>query len=114
MTASADTTIIVPRTVSWQAFWDNVEHENAEQDYRRTVFIPLLDCLLQQRNDRFQGSSKGAIKGIYLILSSLSDVDGKVEHVKRYYDNDLPNGDVLIQGGLNKKEIQLNLFYFHI
>ena len=37
MTALADTTITVPRTVSRQNFRDNVEHENAEQYYCRTV-----------------------------------------------------------------------------
>ena len=87
MAVSADTTIIVLRTVSWKALWYNVEHENAEQCYRRTLFITLLDCLVQQRNDRFQGRTKGAIKGMYLILSSLKDVDDKVEHVKRCRNN---------------------------
>ena len=75
----------------------NVEHKNAEQYYRRTIFIPFLDCLVQQLNDRFQGKTKDAIKGMYLIPSNLSDVDDKVEHIKRYYSNDLPNEDGLIQ-----------------
>ena len=87
MAVSADTTIIVLRTVSWKALRYNVEHENAEQYYSRTLFITLLDCLVQQRNDRFQGRTKGAIKGMYLILSSLKDVDDKVEHVKRCRNN---------------------------
>ena len=68
--------------------FNNVEHETAEQYYRRIVLIPSLDCLVQQLNDRFQGRIKDAIKGMYLILSNLSDVDDKVEHIKR---NDLPN-----------------------
>ena len=97
MAALADTTITVPRTVSRQNLRDNVEHENAEQYYRRTVFIPFLDCLVQQLNDRFQGKTKDAIKGMYFIPSNLSDVDDKVEHIKRYYSNDLPNEDGLIQ-----------------
>ena len=97
MAALADTTITVPRTVSRQNLRDNVEHENAEQYYRRTVFIPFLDSLVQQLNDRFQGKTKDAIKGMYLIPSNLSDVDDKVEHIKRYYSNDLPNEDGLIQ-----------------
>ena len=46
MTASVNATITVPRTVSRQTLRDNVEHENAEQYYRRTVFIPFLDCLV--------------------------------------------------------------------
>ena len=62
MATLADTTIIVPRTVSRQNLWDNVEHENAEQYYCRTVFIPFLDCLVQQLNDRSPGKTKDAIK----------------------------------------------------
>ena len=76
---------------------DNVEHENAEQYYRYTIFISFLDCLVPQLNDRFQGRTKDAIKGMYLILSNLRNVDDKVGHIKRYYDNDLLNEDGLIQ-----------------
>ena len=97
MAALPDTTIIVPRTVFRQNLRDNVEHENAEQYYRRTVFIPFLGCLVQQLNDRFPGKTKDAIKGMYLIPSNLNGVDDKVEHIKRYYSNDRPNEDGLIQ-----------------
>ena len=76
---------------------DNVEHENAEQYYRRTVFIPFLDCFAQQLNDRFQGRTKDAIKGMYLIPSNFSNVDNKAEHIKCYYGNDLPNEDGFFQ-----------------
>ena len=34
---------------------------------------------------------------MYLIPSNISDVETKVEHIKRYYGNDLPNADGLIQ-----------------
>ena len=78
MAASEDTTVTVPRTVSRQTLQDNVEHENAEQHYCRTVFILLLDCLVQELNDHFQGKTKDAIKGMYFIQSNLSDVDDKV------------------------------------
>ena len=97
MAAIADKTITIPRTISRQKLRDNVERENAEQYYPLTVFIPFLDCLVQQLNDRFQGKTKDAIKGMYFIPSNLSDVDDKVEHIKRYYSNDLPNKDGLIQ-----------------
>ena len=97
MAASVDTTVTVPSKVSRKTLRNNVEHENAKQYYRRTVFIPLLDFLVQQLNDRFQGRTKNAIKSMYLVPSNLSDVDDKVEHIKRYYGNDLPNEDGLIQ-----------------
>ena len=78
MAASEDTTITVPRTVSRQTLRDNVEHENAEQHYCCIVFILLLDCLVQQLNDHFQGKTKDAIKGMYFIPSNLNNVDDKV------------------------------------
>ena len=76
---------------------DNVEHENAEQYYRHTVLITFLDCLVQQLNNRFHGKTKDAVKTKYLIPSTLSDIDDKMEHIKCYYTNDLPNEDGLIQ-----------------
>ena len=97
MATSADTTITVPRKVSRKTLRGNVEHENAEQYYRRALFILFLDCLVQQLNNRFQGRTKDAIKGMYLIPSNLSDADDKVEHIKRCYGSDLPNEDGLIQ-----------------
>ena len=98
MAASADITITIPRTVSRKALRDNAEHENAEQYYRHTVFILFLDCLVKQLNDRFQRRTKDSIKDMYFFLSNFSnDVYDKVEHIKRYYSNDLPNEDVLIQ-----------------
>ena len=91
LAASAEATIIVPRTVSRQTLRDNVEHKNAEQYYHRIVFIPFLDCLVKQLNDRFERRTKDAIKSMYFIPINHSDVDDKVEHIKRYYGNDFPN-----------------------
>ena len=94
MASSADSSITVPRTLSRQTLRVNVEHENVRRYYRRTVF---LDCLLQQLNERFQRRTEDAIKGMCLIPSNLCNVDDNVEHIKRYYGNDLPNEDGLIQ-----------------
>ena len=60
------------------------------------LYSLFLDCLVQL-NDLFQGGTKHAIKGMYFIPSNLSDVDNKMEHIKRYYGNDLPNEDGLIK-----------------
>ena len=64
--------------------------------YCGTAFILFLDYLVQQVNDRFQGRTKDVIKGMYLIPSNLSNVDKKVEHIKRYYGDDLPNENGLM------------------
>ena len=64
MAALADTTITISRTVSRQNLQENVKYENAEQYYRRTVFIPFLDFFVQQLNDRFQGKTNDTINGM--------------------------------------------------
>ena len=94
MASSADSTITVPRTLSRQTLRVNVEQENVRRYYRRTVF---LDCLLQQLNERFQRRTEDVITGMCLIPSNLCNVDDNVAHIKRYYGNDLPNEDGLIQ-----------------
>ena len=43
----------VPRLASRQLGRENVEHSSAEEYYRRTTALPLLDHLVQQLQDRF-------------------------------------------------------------
>ena len=44
-----------PRTVSRQTIRDNIPSENDMDYYRKAVYIPYLDSLLQQLKDRFDG-----------------------------------------------------------
>ena len=37
------------------------------------------------------------MKGMHFFPNNLSDADDKVEHIKRYYGNELPNKDGLTQ-----------------
>ena len=55
---------------SRQALRDNVEHTSIEEYYRCSIFLPFFESLLQQINRRFQGKTKDAIKGMYLIPSN--------------------------------------------
>ena len=81
----------IPRTASRQTLQNNVEHTSIEEYYRRSVFLPLLDSLLQQLNDRFQGKRKDAIKRMYLITSNNEKVMNEKEKIKAYYAIDLIN-----------------------
>ena len=81
----------IPRTASRQTLRNNVEHTSIEEYYRRSVFLPLLDSLLQQLNDRFQGKRKDAIKRMYLITSNNEKVMNEKEKIKAYYATDLIN-----------------------
>ena len=81
----------IPRTASRQTLQNNVEQTSIEEYYRRSVFLPLLDSLLQQLNDRFQGKRKDAIKRMYLITSNNEKVMNEKEKIKAYYATDLIN-----------------------
>lgn len=52
--ASHLTTITVPRICSKQTKRANIPAENAEEYYRRTIFIPILDDIIEQMNERYE------------------------------------------------------------
>ena len=54
----------VPRTASRQTLRDNVEYTSVEEYYRRSIFLPFVNSLLQQLNDSFQGKTKNAMKNL--------------------------------------------------
>ena len=66
-------------TASRQTLRDKVEHTSKEEYYRRSISLPFLDSLLQQLNDRFQGKTKDAVKGMYLIPSNNDNIDTNLE-----------------------------------
>lgn len=64
------TKLEVSRTSFRQPLRDNVEHTYTEEYYGHSIFRHFLGSLLHQLNDRFQGKTKGAVKGMYLIPSN--------------------------------------------
>ena len=80
----------VPRTPLRQTLQDNVEHISTEEYCSRFIFLPLLDCLLQQLNDHFHTKIMDAIKGIYLIPSNNEKRMSEKEK-KMHYATDLIN-----------------------
>ena len=60
----------VPRTATRQTLRDDVEYTSIEEYYRCSIFLLFLNSLLQQLNDRFQGKTNHAIKGMYLVPSN--------------------------------------------
>ena len=76
--------ITVPRIVQRQTLRANFDHYTPEKYYRRSIFIPFVDCLLQQLHDRFQGKTKKGIciKGIFLIPSNLENINIEVNKIK--------------------------------
>ena len=69
----------VPRTSPKQTlrFHFHVVYSSIEEYYRRSIFLPFLNSLLQQLNDHFQSKTKDVIKAIYLIPSNNEKLMGK-------------------------------------
>ena len=85
----SDASIAVPRTVQRQTMCSNVEHNSPEEYFRRSIFLPFLDGLLQELHDRFQGKSKDWMKAIVLVPSNLQDCDAEaVNTINSFYLDD--------------------------
>ena len=67
----------------------NVEFTTPEEYYRRKIFIPFIDSLIQQLNERFSGKTKSAMSGMYLIPSVVEKLSNS--EIFEYYRSDLPS-----------------------
>ena len=71
MAETAGTTISKPRTVKRQTLWGNVDADTPEIYYRRTIFLPFVDGIIQQLSDLFPQLTLHATRGLLLIPSNL-------------------------------------------
>ena len=69
MTELSGNKLKIPRVNARQIYRWSVEFIIPEEYYHRTIFIPLMDSLIQQLNQRYSGKTKNAMSGMYLILS---------------------------------------------
>ena len=81
----------IPRTASRQSLRDNVEHTSIQEYYRHSIFLPFLESLLQQLNDRFQCKTKDVIKSINLMPNNYEKLMSEEEKINVYYATDLIN-----------------------
>ena len=83
--------IIEKRT---QIYCANIEFTILEEYYCCTVFILLMNSLIQQPNERFRGETKSAMKGMYRDVSQkklpISEIFG-------YYQSNHPSESILSQ-----------------
>ena len=77
----------VPRVNARQIYGSNVELTTLEEYCRRTIFVPFMDGLIQQLNDRFNGTTKSAMSGIYLIPSLIENFPKS--EIFEYFQSDL-------------------------
>ena len=87
-----DVLIAVPRIKQRQTMRSNVEHNSPEKYFRRSIFLPVLDSLLQELHDRFEGKSNDCIKAIVLVPSNLQGCDAEaVNTINSFYLDDMPH-----------------------
>ena len=81
----------IPRTCGRQTARSNVEASNPEEYWRRTVFIPFLDHLIREFEDRFSKLNEDAIKGLQLLPSNVSKLSAEDTHtIRQRFRMDLP------------------------
>ena len=85
---------VAPRTVGRQQGQDNVEHGTAEEYFRRSTALPLLDHMIQQMQERFGDGQVATSKLLALVPSFACDESAascNLEETIDFYKDDLPN-----------------------
>ena len=71
MAEDAEEPVSKPRVVGRQTLRSNVEAQNLKEYFQRSTFLPFLDHLICQLEDRYSGRSQDAIKTLYLLPKNL-------------------------------------------
>lgn len=91
MAQLAQVPIVKPRIVGCQTLRTNVPAENVEEYFRRAIFIPFLDGLINELQERFSGENRNAMQAMFLIPQNLLKMpESSLECMKQYYEDDLP------------------------
>ena len=95
MAEVAGVEIKLPRNCRKQTLRDNVPTDGSTQSYyKRSIFIPFLDNLVVQLNDRFKNLSCQAIRALCLLPANLgSCTEEKVADIITFYGPDMPAVD---------------------
>ena len=97
ITGSADE-MPIPRTCGRQTARSNVDASSPEECWRRSVFVPFLDHIIQELSDRFSQLNEDAVKRLNLLPSNLSNLSAEDIHIicKRFR-TDLPSSEFFCQ-----------------
>ena len=88
----SDVKVTIPRTCGRQTLRNNTNAKTPVAYFRRTLFLPYLDNLLQQMNTRLNALSEAALLGLLLISSNLQKLDKcSQEKLIQHYSPDLPS-----------------------
>ena len=81
----------MPRTAQKQSYRDNTPADNIQEYYRRTVAIPLLDCITSELETRFSAICYKASKLLFLVPSIVvqDEFNSDVNNIIGIYEDDL-------------------------
>ena len=81
----------VPRIASRQSHRSNTPYTGPEDYYRRTVFLPFLDHIIQEMSTRFGPTQEKASKLFSLVPSEAIKFDADISNLVELYEDDLPS-----------------------
>jgi len=91
MAKKANVKVSIPRTFGRQTL-RNTNARTPVAYFRRAIFLPFLDNLLEQTNTRFNGRSEAALLGLLLIPANLQQLnESSQEKLIQHYSPDLPS-----------------------
>ena len=86
--------IQAPRVCSRQVNRSNTPAATPEEYFKRNIYLPFLDSLIQQFSLRFGDLEKQAIRALTLIPSNVARIESTTaEVILGYYCDDLPSAD---------------------
>ncbi|KAL4153318.1 hypothetical protein QTP88_001151 [Uroleucon formosanum] len=88
-----DIEIKIPRLAKRQKHRNNFSTENPEDYFRVSIFIPFIDSIIQQLNDRFN-NHKEIISGFQVLINPCAKSD--LHHLVKYYQEDVESYEKVV------------------
>ena len=86
--------IVAPRVCSKQVYRSNTSAATPQEYFKRNIYLPFLDNLIQQFSLRFGDLEKQAIRALNLIPSNVAEIESITsEAIRDYYRDNLPSPD---------------------
>ena len=91
MAEIADTELVIPRRCGRQTQRSNVQGDTPQVYFKRAVYLPYSDALIQEYSSRFNSLSQKAVKAMALIPAHLEQTNrDALDDLLEVYKDDLP------------------------
>ena len=92
MADKGNVSIEPPRYCKKATYRNNCPSDNAQEYFKRAIYLPFLDSLISQLSLRFGTLSSQAMRALALLPNSVGTVDKTtVDAIFNYYKPDLPS-----------------------